>query len=460
VAAGGLFALVAFTVPSAASAGSAVGTLDQLKGAGGCLVDRSQDPRRCTPVRALRGPAPFLGSNAIAISPDGRNLYVASSRSNAIAVLIRNKRKGTLSQARGVGGCSAAGGAHGCASAVGLEGPSSVAVSPDGESVYATSVGSDSVTVFQRNTSTGALTQASDASGCVANSAISGCTVGRALDGADVIVVSPDGANVYVGAFFGNAIAVFNRDLTTGALTQPQDATGCIVNTATSGCTTGLALAAPEGMAISADGNNVYAATAVSNAVLNFVRDPSTGALSQANDGTGCIANSELAGCTVGIWVEGANAVAVSADDDNVYVTSLLSNSLTSFSRDATSGALTQLEGTEACVIYIFAVGCSLGRALSEPEGVTASPDGASVYTAAFDSNAVGSFNRDEAGGAVMQRKRLAGCVTSSDIPDCEDGRALREVSSLVVSPNGRQLYAAAFASDAVAVFKRVTVGG
>jgi DNA-binding beta-propeller fold protein YncE len=40
-------------------------------------------------VRVLDGPAPFLGSEAIAISPDGKNVYVASSKSDAIAVFKR-----------------------------------------------------------------------------------------------------------------------------------------------------------------------------------------------------------------------------------------------------------------------------------------------------------------------------------------------------------------------------------
>src|SRR5580700_1211799 len=48
-----------------------LGTLAQLPGASGCLVDRSAARTGCKSVRALRGPAPFLGSEAIAISPDG-----------------------------------------------------------------------------------------------------------------------------------------------------------------------------------------------------------------------------------------------------------------------------------------------------------------------------------------------------------------------------------------------------
>src|SRR5829696_2379135 len=66
------------------------GTLAQLAGRSGCLVDRSTPRRGCRPVRALGGPAPFLGSNAVAISRDGKNVYVAASRSDAIAIFRRN----------------------------------------------------------------------------------------------------------------------------------------------------------------------------------------------------------------------------------------------------------------------------------------------------------------------------------------------------------------------------------
>jgi fibronectin-binding autotransporter adhesin len=454
---GGAFLLPQASFAAVAPGGRAVGALAQLHGPSGCLVDRSAPRRGCTSVRALRGPAPFLGSNAVAISRDGRNVYVASSTSDAIAVFGRNARTGRLGQGSGAAGCIAAGGAHGCAEAHALNGPNSVAVSPDGRNVYATSLVSDAVAIFRRNRSTGALTQARGSAGCIAGRAIPGCASGRALDGPDVVTISPYGRNVYVGAFFGNAIAVFSRAASTGALTQPSDTTGCIVSSPTDGCATGLALAAPEGMAVSADGNNVYVATAVSNALGVFTRDPSTGALRQATDGTGCTASAPLAGCTTGIQLGGANAVVVSSDDDNVYVTSLLSNSLTTFDRASSTGQLTQQTGTSACVIHLLAVGCSLGRALSEPEGLAVSPDGASVYAAAFGSSAIDVFNRNTGSGAVIQKARRLGCVTAGGRRDCVPGRALGEVSSVAVSPNGRNLYSAAFASNAVSVFRRVT---
>jgi DNA-binding beta-propeller fold protein YncE len=406
-------------------------------------------------VRALRGPAPFLGSHAVAISPDGRDVYVASSGSDAIAIFRRNARTGTLTQRSGHAGCIALRGAGGCAKAIGLGHPNSVAVSADGKNVYATSLASDAVTTFWRNGASGALTQATG--GCVTGHAgIPGCATARALDGPDVAVVSSDGTSVYVGSFFGNEVAAFVRDPWGGGLKQPSGTAGCIAETTAAGCATGLALGAPEGLAISGDGNDVYVAAALGNALDVLTRTPSSGALAQATDGSGCIVNSPLAGCTTGVQLAGANAVAVSPSDGDVYVTSLMSNSVTSFTRTAGSGQLAQLSGTSACAIDVLAVGCSLARALKAPEGLAVSPDGASLYAAAFASGAIGVFNRSTSSGALIQKPRRAGCVTTGTVPDCTPGRALRGSSSVAVSPDGRFVYAAAFGSNAVGVFTRV----
>ncbi len=460
--------LGAAVTPGAALAGSgpdsarppvvAIGRLAQLRGAAGCLVDRSKPARGCTRARALSGPAPFLGSNAVAVSRDGRNVYVAASNSDAIAVFRRNARTGALTQRSGSAGCIAARGAGGCARALALDGPNSVAVSADGKNVYATSLTSDSIETFRRNPSTGALTQAVDGSACLAGRALPGCTAGRAIDGPDVVAVSPGGTNVYVGSFLGNAIVVLNRDASTGALTQPADTSGCLTGAPTSGCATGLALGSPEGMAVSADGHNVYVASATSNALDVLARDTSTGALTQASDGTGCITNGQLAGCATGTQLAGANAVAMGPDDGDVYVTSLMSNSVTSFSRAAGTGELTQKTGTSGCLIYLLAVGCSLGRALSAPEGIAASRDGATVYVTAFGSGAVDVLDRETNTGSLMQKPRSAGCLIVKSTPNCARARGLLGASSAAVGPNGRNVYVAAFKSNAVAVFRRTTL--
>jgi DNA-binding beta-propeller fold protein YncE len=430
------------------------GTLTQLSGARGCLVDRTAPTKGCGAARALEGPGPFMGSRAIAVSADGKNVYVASSRSDAVAVFRRNPKTGALGQPSGAAGCVAAKGASECGKAVGLNGPNSVAVSPNGRNVYVTSRGSNAVTAFQRNRSTGALRQLPGAAGCIAGVPLPGCATGTALLGPDVVVVSADGKNVYVGSFFGNAVAIFDRDPASGALSQPAGNAGCIA-AATSGCAPGLALGAPEGMAIGADGKSVYVATALSSAVVVLGRDPSTGALTQATDGSGCIVDVALGGCTTGVELDGANAVAIGPEDDDAYVTSLFSNSVTSFARSASSANLTQKEGTTGCLVWLRSVGCSFGRAMSSPEGLAVSPDGENVYVAAFATGAIDVLERSSSSGVVVQMPGRPGCLAPHSVPGCTQARALRGVSSIALSPNGRYLYSTSFGSNAVDIFRR-----
>lgn len=437
-----------------AQRGPRAGSLTQLRGGNGCVVDSSKSVRGCGTARALQGPGPFMGSRAIALSPDGRSVYVASSKSDAIAIFRRDARSGALTQAKGSGGCVAVKGADGCGKAVGLDGPNSVAVSADGRNVYATSRTANSITVFRRDAKTGALTQLPGAAGCIAGVPLPGCGTGRALLGPDVVAISPNGANVYVGSFFGNEVAIFARNRDGGALSQPGGTEGCIAETASGGCATGIALGAPEGMAVSPSGAWVYVASALSNAVAVLARDPATGALSQARDGSGCIVDAALSGCTTGFEIGGANAAATAPNGD-LYVSSLLSNSVTAFSRSSPTAALAQLAAPAGCIVWLRAVGCSFGRALSAPEGVVVSPDGRNVYAAAFATGAVVASERNRSSGAVAQLPGSAGCVGLRSVPDCTHGKALRGASSLVLSPDGRFLYSTSFGSDAVDIFRR-----
>jgi len=427
------------------------GTLTQLPGAKGCLVDSSKSHGSCGTARALEGPGPFMGSRAIALSPDGKNVYVASSQSDAIAIFRRDGRTGVLTQSRGVAGCIAAKGARGCAKAAGLDGPNSVAVSPDGRNVYVTSRAANSLTVFRRDPAGGGLEQLPSGFGCISGLPVPVCASGRALVGPDVVVVSADGRNVYVGSFLGNAVAVFNRDKASGALAQPSGTSGCIAE-AISGCAVGIALGAPEGMAVTASA--VYVGSALSNAVAVLARDPSSGVLAQASDGSGCIVDSPLSGCTTGYEIDGANAVAVSPGGKDVYVTSLFSNSVTSFTRAVPAGGLTQKAGPGGCLVWLRAVGCSFGQALSSPEGLAVSPDGANVYAAAFATGAIAVLDRNRS-GEVAQKAGRAGCLAPKSVPGCTRAQALRGVSSIALSPDGRYLYSTSFDSNAVDIFRR-----
>jgi DNA-binding beta-propeller fold protein YncE len=439
--------------PSSKSTNASGGALVQLGGSKGCLVDHSKPIPGCGIGRALRGPGPFMGSRAIALSPDGKNVYVASSGSDAIAVFRRNRRSGTLRQPKGAGGCIAAKGAGGCATAIALDGPNSLTVSPDGRTVYATARASNSIGAFRRDPKTGALTQLPASAGCISGLPVPVCAVGRALVGPDVVVISPNGANVYVGSFFGNAVAVFDRDPASGALTQPGNSSGCIAE-AIAGCALGFALGAPEGMAISGDGTSVYVASALSNAVATLSRDPSTGTLTQASDGSGCVAAAALAGCTAGRQLSAANAVAFNPGGD-VYVTSLFSNSVTAFTRSRSTGGLTQKPGTAGCLVWLRAVGCSFGQAMRAPEGLAISPDGKNAYVAAFATGAIDVLDRGKI-GKLRQKAGRPGCLAPRSVPGCTPGRALRGVSSIALSPDGKFLYSTSFGSNAVDIFRRL----
>ena len=154
--------------------------------------------------------------------------------------------------------------------------------------------------------------------------------------------------------------------------------------------------------------------------------------------------------------MDGANAVAVSPDDRNVYVTSLISSSLTSFGRGS-AGALGQIPGAGGCVAWLRQYPCTPGRALRAPEGLAVSPDGGNVYVTAFSSGAVTVMNRFRKSGTVVQKPGRDGCVTVQSIANCNAGRYLAGASSIVLSPDGRFAYVTANKSNAIAVFRRVT---
>jgi DNA-binding beta-propeller fold protein YncE len=454
------------------------GGLEQLPGRLGCLAQGKASIKLCGRARALKEPGVGFGSRAIAISPDGRNVYVASSKSNAIAIFNRDRKTGALTQPKGKAGCAAEGGSEGCALALGLVGPNSVAVSPDGRNVYATSRGSSSLVTFHRNRVTGALRELPpSASGCISGLPLPGCTTGRALTDPDVVVISPDGKNVYVGAFAGSAVVSFARAGAAGALTQLAGTAGCITEGGTEGgtegCAPGVQIGAIEGMAISRNGGAVYSAAAASSAVGIFVRDRSTGALAQAGGTGGCVTNTAVTGCTLGYEFGGVNALAVAPKGGDVYATSLTSNSLTTFGPTAGSVGLSQPPGPErevegemvpaaegtpspdGCTVFLRAPGCAFGVAMEAPEGLALSPDGSSVYVTVLATGAVDVFDRNTETGVVAQKPGPRGCVAPNSVHGCSLGHALKGSSSIVVSPDGRNVYSTASLSNAVDIFRR-----
>ena len=130
-------------------------------------------------------------------------------------------------------------------------GARAVAVSPDGRNVYALAAASDTLVVFDRDAATGALRQKRGVAGCVAQVGTGdGCTGATGFDGLRSMAISADGNSVYVASWTDSdraAVAVLDRDPVTGALTQKVGAAGCILALVSSpACASSTAFELPE----------------------------------------------------------------------------------------------------------------------------------------------------------------------------------------------------------------------
>jgi DNA-binding beta-propeller fold protein YncE len=248
------------------------GDLTQPGGSRGCVSTLGAGS--CATGHALNYPY------GVAVSPDGRSIYVASYKSDAVARLNRNPLTGAISQPSGKAGCISQTGAGPCANGHALSPPSGLAVSRNGKSIYVTSyyrTGSSytgAVARLDRNPATGAISQPSGKAGCVSDKGAGNCARGHALRIPQGVVVSPDGKSLYVASYKSDAVARLNRNPLTGAISQPTGKAGCVSQTGAGPCAQGHALHGPAWVAISADGKSIYATSRNDDAVDRFIRAP------------------------------------------------------------------------------------------------------------------------------------------------------------------------------------------
>ncbi len=302
----GRFAYVAALNDSAISAfkrDPRTGGLRQLPGADACVGGAIGTRKRMCPRegRALHG------VRWIEVSADGKNLYAASPANDAIAAFARDPATGGLRQLPGADACiqdRLARLSSGCPTGVGLNYPRTITLAPDGHNAYVASdsaddtygndpADGDAVSAFSRDPATGALRQLPGTGACVKNNrsrATTLCpTIGRGLLDAFHVAVSPDGRHVYVGsdASRRGAIAVFRRDLATGALIQLPGRQGCLGNG--SGCGPAKGVKGADSVTISANGRRLYVTGFFSEAVGVFLRNPATGAIRQLRGRAACV---------------------------------------------------------------------------------------------------------------------------------------------------------------------------
>ena len=429
-----------------AGALAVTGDLTQPAGATGCISETGAG--NCTDGHGLNG------ANGVAVSGDGKNVYATSYVGNAVARLNRNTTTGALSQPAGSAGCVSQTGAGPCADGHGLDSPFDVAVSPGGKSVYVASSESDAVVRLNRNTTTGAITQPAGSAGCVSNTGAEDCGLGHALDLPASVAVSPGGKSVYVASFSSNAVAILDRDTSTGAITQPTGTAGCVSEDGSGPCADGRALGEAASVAVSSDGKSVYVAS-LNNGLARFNRDTTTGALSQPAGTAGCISETGAGPCADGHGLANPRWVAVSSDGKSVYAVSRFNYGVVRLNRNTTTGAISQPAGTAGCISENGSGPCADGHGLVEPEAVAVSRDGKSVYVTTTGNHGVAILNRNTTTGAITQSAGTAGCISENGAGGCANGHALLLPLEVAVAPGGKNVYTASYTSDAVARFNR-----
>jgi 6-phosphogluconolactonase (cycloisomerase 2 family) len=468
--------------------------------------------------------ATSLGANSgldnlrsVALSADGRSLYVASGFDDAIARFARDPATGALAYQDCITGETVTGAA--CAAIPtatpdgtksGLHTIQSIALSADGRSLYAAAIGDDAIARFDRDPATGALTYRdcitgdtdigpTGANACVAipSSTAGGITSG--LDTVRAVIVSPDGRSVYAAAT--GEVAHFDRDPATGALTYRGCITG-VVETGPAGsnaCTAipsarsdgvGSGLNIPLALAISPDGKSLYAAVQVDDAVTRFDRDATTGALTYRDCITGqvesgpagtnactAIATASTLGADSGL--DNLYSLAPSPDGTSLYVVSQDDDAVARFDRDPATGTLTYRDcftgelqsgapvpvpGSGACTEIRSATASGTSSGLDKPRGVAVGADGRSVYVMSPQDDAVTHFVRDPATGALTYDGCLTAesetgpvgtnaCVAIASASLRGTSSGLDNPQSVAVGPDGLSFYAASGNDAAVARF-------
>jgi len=278
---------------------------------------------------------------------------------------------------------------------------------------------------------------------------------GGATDGAFAVAVSPDSAHVYVAGRSRDALLVFDRDPADGTLSLLRAYTASDFD----GDQPFVGLEGPEDLLVSPDGATLWVAAADAGAVTAFARngdagDPDFGLLTLIEVERDGVDDPDDDGPKVD-GLGGATALAVSPNGDSLYVAGFLDNALTVFRVDAATGALSfeevEIDGVEDAGDFGGVV-----DGLSGVSDVVVAPDGLTVYATGSAENAVAVFERQNT-DATGTLGRLS--FLESKRQGVDGVTALEGAIALTPSPDGAHLYVCGFFSGGVQVFDRATDG-
>jgi DNA-binding beta-propeller fold protein YncE len=425
---------------------------------GFCIEDPDVGPDSCTPDPDMA----LVGVRTLAIGPGGPpspydHLYAASEPGDAISIVLGSDFFLPIScwadNDTGDADCGLV--------TNGLDTATSVAVSPDGKSLYAAAYSDDAVVAFNRTPGVpGELASL----GCIDDNdpGQGPDTCGQSvdgLDGANSVAVSPDGKSVYVASREDDAVVRLNRNLISGGLTpgdcwDDNDSGADSCGHVTNGLTGALSVT------VSPDNKSVYATSGLTggdDAIVHLHRDTGTGGLTAAecyDDNDSGADTCLLAGETNGLG--GVRSPEVSPDGSALYVAANSDDAVTRFSR-AADGTLTP----EGCIDDDDAGqgldDCGFGNNAAGLDGahsLSISPDGRSVYVTSFLDQAVVGFDRNPSSGALT----ALGCIDDNDTgPDvcAQSTNGLNGASGIVTSLDGTEVFAAGFQDASLVRFVR-----
>ena len=240
-----------------------------------CISDTGSDGR-CVNGTGLQG------ATSVEVAPDGRDVYVTALEVGAVTSYARDAATGRLTPRGCLLDQAPAGGP--CDSAPALAGAADAAVTPDGRQLLVTSSRDSALSVFGRDGETGALAHSGcfvhedpqgedsleedfgeeDFEDEEAEEAdAEGCRPVRALGGVSTLAVAADGGAVFTSSP-GDYLSAFQRD-SAGRLEQ----FGCAEEERTyRACSQARNLVGAVAVAASADGANLYVVTRAGVAVL------------------------------------------------------------------------------------------------------------------------------------------------------------------------------------------------
>ncbi len=368
----------------------------------------------------LEGIVGLGGAADVAVSPDGEHVYAVGTDDNALAVFARDPTTGRLTFIEAL--------FENVNGVSGLLRPTSVTVSPDGAQVYATAAGDQasasgsSLAAFTRNPSTGEL-MFLDVEFDRQNGV-------NGLFRAESAAVSPDGGSVYVAAPSDNAVAVFERALQSGELTYIEHWEDSLFG----GANDIDELSGAVDVIVSSDSRHVYVAARSDDNIVIFQRDTATGSLTLQE-----VVENGVNGVT---GLDGVNAI--SADGSHYYTAAIGSDAVAAFSRNASSGSLEQVS------VLQNDVGDVIG--LNRIGAIAANPDG----------NVVVAPNDTEDLLAIFERNQTTDDLAFLGIREDElaDVVGLDQVRHVVSEPGGHAFYTAGFGEDAIGVFQASPLDG